>query len=109
MDRSKNKAVDVRKERRHNTGHSHAFTVAVVCVSLGLVAVGGMAGVLILTYYERSIDAAVATMVGSAIGSLATLLTNVRTESTAPVQAEITNLPTQPVPVEPVSPADGEE
>lgn len=66
------------RDRRKPTVQPHNFVVIVVSLSLGSVAVFGLLGILVLTFYERPIDAAVATMVGGAIGSLGTLLTNVR-------------------------------
>lgn len=108
----------MRKERRRRVVQPHNFVVMVVSLSLGAVAVFGLTGILVLTFYERPIDAAVATMVGGAIGSLATLLTNVREHQEPsddragepgqpPLQTEVVNKPSEPVPTT-EAPAEGD-
>lgn len=75
--------------------------VLAVVIILGLVALGGLAGAVVLTAIDKNVPDGIWTLTAGASGALAALLTSTRytnADGAAPVQ--VVNAPDQPVPVD---------
>lgn len=75
--------------------------VLAVVIILGLVALGGLAGAVVLTAIDKNVPDGIWTLTAGASGALAALLTSTRyQQNDAPAPVQVMNQPNAPVPTE---------